>query len=36
MGTNDVLENGKNCEEIFEKDLVQQIKTCRTMYNKLR
>ena len=34
MGTNDVLKNGKNFEEIFEKDLIQQIKTCRTMYNK--
>ena len=34
MGTNDVLKNGKNFEKIFEKDLIQQIETCRTMHNK--
>ena len=34
MGTNDVLKHRKNFEEIFEKDLIQQIRTNRTMYNK--
>ena len=33
MGTNDVLKNEKNFEEIFEKNLIQQIKTSHTMYN---
>ena len=34
MGTNDVLKYGKNFEQIFERDLFEQIKTCPKMYKK--